>query len=86
MQPSGALNTISRVGDDETVQLKVRMELEHERLVRTQVALDESEKKQVALKRELDTKTRQCEDLVKQLMDTKEKSEHRLKQVRTICL
>ena len=64
-------------------QWQVRMELEHERRLRTQTALDASEKKQVALKRELDSKASQCQDLLKQLLDTKEKHQQTFKKVTT---
>ena len=71
-------------GHGENVQLQVRMELEHERRLRTQAALDESEKKQVILKRELDMKVQKNEELVKQIADAKEKCEARIKQVNII--
>ena len=67
--------------ENTVTQLQVRMELEHERRLRTQADLDESEKKHVILKRELDSKARRNEDLAKQLVETKEKCEVRIKQV-----
>ena len=69
---------------ENTVQLQVRMELEHERRLRTQADLDESEKKHVILKRELNTQSRRNEDLAKQLQETKEKCEVRIKQVKVL--
>ncbi len=57
------------------------MELEHERRLRTQEALDASEKRQVSLKRDLEAKNRQCEDLLKQLSEAKEKNQVSVKKV-----
>ena len=68
----------------ENVQLQVRMELEHERRLRTQAALDESEKKHSILKSELERKDKKNEELVKQISDAKEKCEVRIKQVNHI--
>lgn len=65
----------------EESQWQVKMELEHERRLRTQAALDTSEKQGVTLRRELDNKTKQCEDLVKQLSDSKEKHQQVVKKV-----
>jgi len=70
-----------RVSNHENVQLQVKMELEHERRLRTQVALDDSEKKQVVLKREAENKAGQCQDLLKQLSKMKEKNEMAAKKV-----
>ena len=76
-----ANNCIGQNSENTVTQLQVRMELEHERRLRTQADLDESEKKHVILKRELDSKARRNEDLAKQLVETKEKCEVRIKQV-----
>ena len=45
------------------------------------MALDDSEKKQVALKREAENKAGQCQDLQKQLSNMKEKHEVAFKKV-----
>ena len=45
---------------------------------------DESEKRNVALKRDLDTKSRNCEDLVKQMKDLQAKNDQKQKQVRSL--
>ena len=45
------------------------------------MALDDSEKKQVALKREAENKAGQCQDLLKQLSNMKEKHEVAFKKV-----
>ena len=45
------------------------------------MALDDSEKKQVALKREAENKAGQCQDLLKQLSNMKEKHEVAVKKV-----
>ena len=45
------------------------------------MALDESEKKQVVLKREAESKAVQCQDLLKQLANMKEKHEIAVKKV-----
>ena len=45
------------------------------------MALDESEKKQVVLKREAESKAVQCQDLLKQLSSMKEKHESAVKKV-----
>ena len=45
------------------------------------MALDDSEKKQVALKREAENKAGQCQDLLKQLSNMKEKDEVAFKKV-----
>ena len=42
--------------NSENVQLKVKMELEHERRLRTQEALDDAERRYFALRRECDNK------------------------------
>ena len=73
-----------KVSTNESVELQVKLELEHERRLRTQAALDDSEKRQVALKRELDLKSNQCQDLNRQLLHTKEKNEHAVKKVSQI--
>ena len=70
------------ISENEAVHLQVKMELEHERRLRTQAALDEAERRQVALKRDLDSKSRECGVLENRLSDLKEKSEAKLKQVR----
>ena len=70
---------------NESVQLQVKMELEHERRLRTQLALDESEKKKVMLKREAESKAGQCQDLLKQLANMKEKHELAVKKVSNPC-
>ena len=77
---------VEKQGDkcSENVQLQVRMELEHERRLRTQAALDESEKKHSILKSELERKDKKNEELVKQISDVKEKCEVRIKQVNHI--
>ena len=77
---------VEKQGDkcSENVQLQVRMELEHERRLRTQAALDESEKKHSILKSELERKDKKNEELVKQISDAKEKCEVRIKQVNHI--
>ena len=45
------------------------------------MALDDSEKKQVVLKREAENKAGQCQDLLKQLSNMKEKNEKAVKKV-----
>ena len=45
---------------------------------------DESEKRNVALKRDLDSKSRNCEDLVKQMKDLQAKNDQKQKQVRSL--
>ena len=45
------------------------------------MALDDSEKKQVALKREAENKAGQCQDLLKQLSNMKEKHDVAFKKV-----
>ena len=77
---------VEKQGDkcSENVQLQVRMELEHERRLRTQAALDESEKKHSILKSELERKDKKNEELVKQISDVKEKCEVRIKQVNNL--
>ena len=57
------------------------MELEHERRLRTQMALDDSEKRNVVLKRELESKSKQCDDLEKRMNDAQHRFDQKLKQV-----
>ena len=66
----------------ENVQLQVKLELEHERRLRIQMALDDSEKRNVVLKREVETKTKHCEDLEKQMNEAQSKFKAKMKQVR----
>ena len=65
----------------ENVQLQVKLELEHERRLRIQTALDDSEKRNVVLKREVETKTKHCEDLEKQMNEAQSKFKGKMKQV-----
>jgi len=81
MPQSDSKDTATHSKSFENVQLQVKMELEHERRLRTQMALDESEKRNVALKRDLDTKSRNCEDLVKQMKDLQAKNDQKQKQI-----
>ena len=65
----------------ENVQLQVKLELEHERRLRIQMALDDSEKRNVVLKRDVETKTKHCEDLEKQMNEAQSKFKAKMKQV-----
>jgi hypothetical protein len=65
----------------ENVQLQVKLELEHERRLRIQTALDDSEKRNVVLKREVETKTKHCEDLEKQMNEAQSKFKGKMKQL-----
>ena len=57
------------------------MELEHERRLRTQQALDESERRQYVLQRDCDNKTRECHEYSQKIKDLKVKHEARVRQV-----
>jgi chromosome segregation ATPase len=66
---------------DENVHLQIRMELEHERRLRVQAALDDSEKRHVGLKHDLENKSRDFDELEKRLSNMRDKYEHKIKQV-----
>ena len=70
----------------ENVQLQVKLELEHERRLRIQMALDDSEKRNVVLKREVETKTKHSEDLEKQMNEAQSKFKGKMKQVCFFCI
>ena len=57
------------------------MELEHERRLRTQQALDEAERRQYVLQRDCDNKTRECHEYSQKIKDLKVKHEARVRQV-----
>ena len=61
--------------------VQVKMELEHERRLRTQQALDESERRQYVLQRDCDNKTRECQEYSQKIKDLKVKHEARVRQV-----
>ena len=63
----------------DNVQLHVRLELEHERRLRTQTALDETERNFCAARREADNRTRDLEELKATTAASKEKLEKKVK-------
>lgn len=79
--PSISVSCETKNLNNEIVQLQVKLELEHERRIRTQAALDESEKMQVALKRELESRSKMCEDNDKFVQELKRKYELQMNKV-----
>ena len=63
----------------ENVQLHVRLELEHERRLRTQAALDEAERNFCAARRDAENRTRDLEELKATSVAAKEKLEKKMK-------
>jgi len=57
------MKTAVRTLTAENVQLHVRMELEHERRIRTQLALDEAERNYCSARRDLDNRAKDLEEL-----------------------
>ena len=68
---SGENEMFSNVNNSENVQLKVKMELEHERRLRTQDALDDAERRYFSLRRECDNKENEYKDIEKKLIEIK---------------
>ena len=69
------------VCDFRFTNFQVKIELEHERRLRTQQALDEAERRQYVLQRDCDNKTRECQEYSAKIKDLKVKHEARLRQV-----
>ena len=64
--------------NSENVQLKVKMELEHERRLRTQEALDDAERRYFALRRECDNKESEYKEIEKKLKEIKVKHDMKM--------
>ena len=67
-------------GGSSNVQLHVKMELEHERRVRTQKALDEAERKYYVLQKELESKENECQEYSAKIKDLKLKHDGKIRQ------
>ena len=75
-------NELFSSNNSENVQLKVKMELEHERRLRTQEALDDAERRYFALRRECDNKENEYKEVEKKLVEIKLKHDIRMKKAK----
>merc|ERR1712203_195250 len=73
-----AENEIFSSNNSENVQLKVKMELEHERRLRTQDALDDAERRYFSLRRECDNKENEYKEVEKKLKEIKVKHDMKM--------
>ena len=79
---TNAENEIFSSNNSENVQLKVKMELEHERRLRTQEALDDAERRYFALRRECDNKENEYKEVEKKLVEIKLKHDLKMKKAK----
>merc|ERR1712226_1449075 len=68
--------------NSENVQLKVKMELEHERRLRTQDALDDAERRYFAVRRECDSKENEYKEVEKKLAEIELKHDIKMKKAK----
>ena len=61
-QPCVGESSDSAISSAGNLQLRVKMELEHERRLRTQQALDDAERKYYILQRECEAKAKECQE------------------------
>jgi hypothetical protein len=79
--PANSILVPKQLTDETVIHLQIKMELEHERRVRVLAALDDSEKRNVCLKRDVENKSREFEAVEKRLSNMKDKYELKIKQV-----